>query len=247
MAEPTQRLELLCLGVGKGATHVLRGEPSTAFAVLDGGRPRLLVDCGAGVLRSCRELLDGAVPRDVYLTHNHMDHTGDLPVAVQVLSALGLPPRLLGHADVLDIVRRHRLHELPPSRIDGVEWIEADADGALHLGGRLGLRLHRSVHSYLCYGFELLCDGWVLAAYSGDSAYDPGVHGRVARAPVAVVDGRPAGNHDHASFDELDTLAARHPDCTFLVVHYEHSDHVFASANIRLWRTGERVLLPRAA
>jgi ribonuclease BN (tRNA processing enzyme) len=240
-------LDLICLGVGKGSSSVLRGLPSTAFALRVDGRPELLIDCGAGVALSYRRLLGGALPARIYLSHNHHDHAGDLPIVL--LSALDLRASVLGHPDVLEIVREHRLHDGPEVRRafqERIEWVAADARGVIALDGLLpglALELVRSRHSYLCYGFVLRRDGDDLLGYTADSGFEEGIYARVTRAPVAILDGREQGNADHASFAEIEAFARRVPGCDIRVVHYEETDHRFAESNVRLLREGEVVPL----
>lgn len=52
-----------------------------------------------------------AVPHNIYVSHNHSDHAGDLPVMVAVESRRS-KPRLFAHPRVMQRIREHRLHEL---------------------------------------------------------------------------------------------------------------------------------------
>lgn len=67
-------LELLFLGVG-GAQSVHLG--SSNGVLLDGGRPLLMIDCGAEGLTAYQARF-GGMPMALYVTHAHMDHVGGL-------------------------------------------------------------------------------------------------------------------------------------------------------------------------
>jgi len=126
-------LSVIALGVGAGASSVYDGEASSAFLLLDSdGEPLLLLDAGLGAtaaaLRHC-----GRLPRHIYISHNHTDHAGELPVILAVESARRTatattgststrgtapappPPALttvLAERAVMRRLREHRLHEL---------------------------------------------------------------------------------------------------------------------------------------
>ncbi len=242
MTDTAPPLELLCLGVGKGASYVLRGIPSTAFALLREGEPLLLVDCGAGVALSCLRHL-GTIPRRIVVTHNHHDHTGDLGV---LLYDSRTPYHLYGHADVLTLVQQHRMHDAPETQAEGIArhvWHPADADGSIDLGDRLALTIFPVQHGYLCYGFIVSLDGAPLLAYSADTGYVPAIYDRLFTAPTVIADGRERGTPFHAGFDEIDAHAARCPSVRCWVVHHENAEHTFSTPTVSLLREGQRLPL----
>jgi ribonuclease BN (tRNA processing enzyme) len=234
------RIDLVCLGVGKGESYVMRGRPSTGFVLKVDGRPELLVDCGAGIALSYKRNIGGSFPPRVYISHNHIDHTGDLPIAVGYLD--GDSPAVLGHRDVLDIVRQHRFHDAPETQervTKRVAWITSDDAGVLEVVGAVSMQLFKTRHSYVCYGFMLLVSGREILGYSADSPYDEILFQRVTRAPVAILDGRDRGNFDHASLEEIDRFARKAPQCSIYVAHYEGTDYEFRSSNVHLLREGD--------
>jgi ribonuclease BN (tRNA processing enzyme) len=235
-------LELLCLGVGKGASYVMRGITSTAFALLHQGQPLLLVDCGAGVVLSCLRHM-GTIPRRIFITHNHHDHTGDLNV---LLYDAQQPYHLYGHADVLTLVQQHRMHDAPEAQARGIArhvWHPAAEDGTLDLGDGLSMAIFPVQHGYVCYGFVLALRGVPLLAYSADTGYVPAIYDRLFTAPTVIADGRERGGAYHAGFDEIEAHAARFPSVRCCVVHHEDAQHTFAAPNVSLLREGQRLLL----
>ncbi len=236
-------LDIVCLGVGKGASCVMKGMPSTSFAVRLNGHPVLLVDCGAGIALSCHRHL-GEIPSTIYVSHNHMDHTGDLPIAVGFTKT---QPRLLGHPSVLQIVKEHRFHdgaEVQRNTIKTVEWIEPDKDGVIHLQDDLSIHLFQTIHSYICFGFVLKKDGKDILGYSADSAFSESIYKRITQSPIAIVDGRDQGNHDHASLSDIDQFGSLVSDCAIYVVHYETSNYMFRSPNVHFLAEGDIIPLP---
>lgn len=235
------KVEILCLGVGKGASYVMKGITSTAFTLLVDDVPHLQVDLGAGVARACLSML-GHIPTTIYVSHNHFDHTGDLEVAVHILDNV----RVLGHPSVLEIVQQHRIHDAPATQrhsIERIQWDMPGADGRIQLDDDFALDLFQSQHRYVTYGFMLWHRNRLLLGYPADTGYDEDIYTRATEAPVAVLDGRSSGGSDHASFEEIDAFARRVPNCRILVVHYEQADHKFKSPNVQLWQPGDKVML----
>ncbi len=236
-------IDIVCLGVGKGASYVLKGQPSTGFALRVNHEPYMLIDCGAGVALSYLRNIGGALPNTIYISHNHMDHTGDLPIVIGVTPG---KPRLLGNSTVLDFVRTHRLHgapELNAALDDRAEWVTPNEDNRISLEYGLSLELFRSVHSYICYGFVLSKSGQQILGYPADTAFNENIYARVTNCPVAILDAREIGNHDHASFQDVEQFATTVPNCAMWVVHYEESSYRFMSPNVRFLREGDVIKL----
>lgn len=237
-------IDLVCLGVGKGSSHALRGMPSTAFALRVDGRPELLIDCGAGVGLSYRRHLGESFPRRVYISHNHADHAADLPPVVGRI--LPRQPVVLCHGEVCEILREHRFHDAPAAQraaVEAIVWAEPDGAGKIDLPDGLSLHLFRSAHSYACYGFMLRRGGLDLLGYPADCGFDEAIFRRATRAPIAVLDGRDDGNADHASLRQIDEFAREVPGCAIRVVHYEQTSYRFTAPNVRLLAEGEVVAL----
>src|SRR5262249_14337893 len=151
---------------------------STSFALRINGKPEFLVDCGAGVALSCLKHL-GHIPNIMYISHNHTDHTGDLPIAI---GCTGAKPVILGHHSVLKLVKERRLHDsedLNKSLDDRAVWLTPDAQGIVNLDNGFSFQLFRSIHSYICYGFVLSYNGRVVLGYPADTAYNEEIFRRV--------------------------------------------------------------------
>lgn len=240
-------IDLICLGVGNGLSYGLRGEPSSSFVVRVNNKPKLLVDCGAGVVLSYLNYFNDYFPNEVYISHNHMDHAGDLPLIFGILKEQKeTKPRLLGHSTVLNIIKKHRFHEISEDQkiIDEIaEWVEADVSGNIDLGNSWLLNVFRSKHSYICYGFTLTINGNLILGYTADSAYDEEVYDYVTRAPVAIVSGRDFGNNDHASLSEIDEYGNKKPTKDIWVLHYDKTDYKFTSPNVKLLKKRGKIIL----
>jgi ribonuclease BN (tRNA processing enzyme) len=234
------KIDVVCLGVGKGSTYVLKGEPSSAFAIRFNSELKILVDCGAGIALSCLRNLNGFIPNTIYISHNHMDHTGDLPVVLSTLSQGGKKPNILSHPDVAHLIQQHRLHPVPIDVLkQNYNWIMPDQDGVIVLGNDLSMQLVKSIHSYICYGFILYKGVCPILGYTADTDFDYEIYSMVTKAPVAIVSGRDIGNDNHASFDEINEFAKNVASCSVFVTHYEQSDYIFSSSNVRFLREGE--------
>lgn len=236
-------IDILCLGVGKGASYVMKGIPSTAFAIFKDGEPFLLIDAGAGVALSYINKVGNQFPKSIYITHNHMDHTGDLPILLGAIFSAEEKTRVFGHEEVLDIVRTHRMHD-PLARVDEVaEWITPNDDNWLELDEECSLYLHRTTHSYTCFGFTLFYQGENIFAYGADSPYDEELFRTITQAPIAIIDGREVATYDHPSFEQIEDFASSVPDCQIYIVHYETTAYEFTVPNISLMREGQLINL----
>ena len=106
------RVELLVLGTGAGATACYSGECSSSFVLVLDGHPVLLADVGFGVVQRCIAAV-GRIPRSIYVSHNHSDHAGELPVLLAVEAAERHGPlHMYSEEGVMCTLREHRLHEL---------------------------------------------------------------------------------------------------------------------------------------
>ena len=237
-------LSVQCLGIGKGATNFLTGAPSTSYVIKSDDKPILLLDCGAGVGRSIFKHLGGVLPDHIYISHNHSDHTGDLPVYMAVSAAMKKKLTIYGHPQVLDIVKQHRLYEVTESGFsveEAANWIPSGADDTIVLD-QFSLKLLRSKHSNLCFGFVLSVDNQPLLGWPSDSHFEQPVYDAVSVAKHVIVHARDGGTHDHAALDEMDTYATTQ-DASFYVSHYEATDFEFTSDNIQLINTGDSIEL----
>ncbi|EFJ43790.1 hypothetical protein VOLCADRAFT_95922 [Volvox carteri f. nagariensis] len=212
----TQCLEIIVLGTGAGTTYVYSKQPSSSFVVVKKGEPILLCDVGYGVTAACLKLV-GRVPPNLYVSHNHGDHTGELPVVLAVESTRAAtagcqqPPHLYAHADVLAEVRQHRLRELKSTGkpledfavfhdVPAGEGTTAIADSGL------AIRPFRSRHSETCYGLVLYDGDMPVLGWTADSGFDEALYEQLSVAPVLLVDARANGSEEHAGFGQLERL-----------------------------------------
>jgi ribonuclease BN (tRNA processing enzyme) len=133
-------LDVVVLGVGAGATAVFHGEASSSFVICQRGQPILLLDAVSCCLPRCtvhrQDMSDtegsyidtcalqglgavsacirhtGSIPDHIYISHNHTDHSGELPVLLAVERQRGRRLNLYAEAGVMGRLTEHRLHEL---------------------------------------------------------------------------------------------------------------------------------------
>jgi ribonuclease BN (tRNA processing enzyme) len=239
----TRRPTLLPLGTGAGATTVIYGDPSSSFAILLGEECRLLVDLGYGVARQALHFLK-ALPTKVYISHNHSDHSGDLPVAALRSAMQGQPFTIWSAPEVERRLKEHRLHEFREagaSPEDIANWIATPENVETIIDEDFSLIPHRGQHSETCFGFVLRFRGEPILGYSADSGFYRELYGHLLEAPLLVLDGRAQGSPEHASFDELETFAQTIPDKKVFVVHYGRPDE--APTRLTPLRLGEPIEL----
>ncbi|XP_078656912.1 uncharacterized protein LOC144903017 isoform X2 [Branchiostoma floridae x Branchiostoma belcheri] len=207
-------IQLLCLGTGKGTTAVLTGEPSSSMVVLHNSRPVLLVDVGLGVTQSLLHYIaPEKFPDAMFVTHNHSDHAGELPLVLggtaQRRLLAGKPRvKLLCGPKVLEPLKVHRLSEMAYQMKpdDVADWLICDPEGdPVYLDdvNIFKLKAVKSQHDIPCYGFLLYYKDELILGFSGDSGFTPELYDKIFEAPTVVVDGRTPSSQWHASFDEI--------------------------------------------
>lgn len=182
-------ITLVILGVGAGATAVFDGEASSSFAILDHqARPLLLADLGLGVMRACMtHLHTNRPPRHIYISHNHTDHAGELPVVAAVArnqqrgDGASTPPTLLAHADVLPVLLQHRLHELQSTGLPVEAFVTPRAlqtgEPWTLPGTLLSLEPVLAQHAERCYGLLLRWDGQPIVGWTVGGCWWTRQHG----------------------------------------------------------------------
>lgn len=230
-------------------SYVMNGIPSTGFALLIDDQPFLLIDCGAGIALSYQKIIGEIYPSLLFITHNHLDHAGDLPIlSVYIRKKQGVMPSILGHKDVLKIVQTHRFHELctkEETPDQKANWHPIDTGATYQLDHGLSLQLLPCKHSYLCYGFILYRDGNPILAYSADSAFQEDVYTKMSVAPTIIVDGRevnPSGE-EHASFEQIESFFGGYSSNSVYIVHYESTSYQSLFEHIQFMKTGQKILL----
>eukprot|EP00878_Enallax_costatus_P033410 GHUV01036839.1.p1 GENE.GHUV01036839.1~~GHUV01036839.1.p1 ORF type:complete len:173 (+),score=32.31 GHUV01036839.1:541-1059(+) len=161
-------VDLVVCGVGAGATYVYDGEFSSTFVLRVNGRPLLLLDCGLGAVRSVMSHV-GSLPDYVYVSHNHTDHAGDLPVMLAVEANKGHRMTLLAENNVMNTLATHRLHELQSTgrQLTDFANLQGCLAGQLHqLPCGLGLLPLRARHAERCFGLLVYYDGQPVLGWS---------------------------------------------------------------------------------
>ncbi|GLI65480.1 hypothetical protein VaNZ11_009018 [Volvox africanus] len=207
---------MIILGTGAGTTSVYSRQPSSSFVLINKGDPVLLCDVGYGVTFACVQLIR-RVPRNIYVSHNHGDHSGDLPVLLAVESreaaAEGRPPPCLySHPDVMEELQQYRLRELKSTGKpleDFAEFHEVPTNARTAIGYTgLSISPFRTRHKETCYGFILYHGAVPVLGWTADSGFDEALYEQLSVAPVLLVDARKGGSEEHSGFDELVRLVA---------------------------------------
>ncbi|MDX2278074.1 MAG: MBL fold metallo-hydrolase [Saprospiraceae bacterium] len=215
-------LEILTLGAGSGTTAILSGEPSTAFAVMINNKCPLLIDLGFGVTRSILTFLK-EIPEYIYITHNHLDHAGELPVVSQLVYKSGRKLKIWSAAEVTFRLKSFRMAEINTSGLDIeqiIEWKTLNDTIYNDITPDIRIKISKSQHSEPCYGLILEYKHQVVFAYSADSGYNEAYYKWLSEAPVIILDGRLAASSDHAGFNQIEDFMRKHPEKHIYVVHY---------------------------
>jgi ribonuclease BN (tRNA processing enzyme) len=199
------KITLIPLGTGKGATAVYDGEPSSSFVIKVNDECRLWVDTGLGVsphaIKAC-----GSVPRNIFISHNHSDHAGELPVLLIVEQTIKHKLRVISGPEVNERLITHRIAELYSTGLKAGEiadWVPAPEGEKIKVDDDLSLIAYKGKHSEVSYGFVLFFRGAPVLGFSGDSGFDRAFYQKLAVAPTLVLDARKASTAEHAGFDEV--------------------------------------------
>ncbi|CAF1411680.1 unnamed protein product [Rotaria sp. Silwood1] len=206
--------DLVCLGVGKGATAVYSNQASSSFALVrrSTGECILLIDIGLGSIFALQKYLKNpnVKPRQIFVSHNHTDHSGELPVYI-ANEALKSIVHVYCYIGIQSRLRQNRCAELDSATTDlfhNVQWIMCDESQDVELdsgdlNSKLKIRVQRSQHSELCAGFVLYENDQPILSFSGDSGFNEPFYKYLWTAPTILVDGRETSTYEHASFDEI--------------------------------------------
>lgn len=202
------KITLIPLGTGKGATAVYEGEPSSSFVIKINDECRLWVDTGLGVsvhaIRIC-----GSIPKNIFISHNHSDHAGELPVLLIAEETAKRKLRVISGPEVSNRLITHRIAELYSTGLKANEiadWIVAPEGKQIKVDDDLSLTAYKGKHSEVSYGFVLSFRGRPILGFSGDSGFDRGLYQRLAAAPTLVLDARKESTAEHAGFKEIHTF-----------------------------------------
>lgn len=220
--------------MGNGTSHILRGKPSSSFVISKNGQPYLLVDCGLGTARQYQRYIGNQRPEFLYISHNHIDHSGELPILLLDYYKSKHKVTVLGHSEVVDMLKTHRLQELSYVGINLnviADWKMQDFENSIELEKGVLLELKKSKHSYPCYGFRLTMNGKIVVGYGGDSGYDKELYDFVSESEVIILDGRDVRNEEHASLDEIRNYN-KTKNKTIYIIHHDSSVQSSKEENI---------------
>lgn len=107
------------------------------------------------------------LPPYLYISHNHTDHAGELPVVAAVARRQGI--NLLAHHRVLPTLLQHRLHELQSTGlpVDAFVTPHPLREGVpFALSHGLSLEPVLAQHSEPCYGLLLRRHGQAIVGWT---------------------------------------------------------------------------------
>ena len=197
--------ECVIIGTGAGASSIYDGLTSSSFMLLADNQPFCLVDLGLGVGREVVQTF-GGFPQDLIITHNHSDHAGDLPVVLRVELAQGRRCNVIGHSQVIERLKTHRvaehLEQLSAEQL--ADWQAAECGELMSLPHGLSIEFYPGVHSELSFGFVIRDHNHhARLSYTADSCLENTLYNELAKADVFILDARAKPNAWHAAFDEV--------------------------------------------
>ena len=235
--------------LGVGAAHAV--ELGSSAAVIEGdGKPLLLIDCGPDTLDRYMAAY-GELPRDLYITHTHMDHVAGLErlfIRLWFDEALRGRTRLFAHAALVPWLQTRvadypgvlaeggvnfweAFHLVPCSRgfwLDGV-WFDVFATRHHMPGTSYGIALAGSV------------------AYTGDTRPIPEMLARYAGGGEIIAhDCGVTGNPSHTGVDDVEREYPDHWRQRMRLYHYgsDADGATLQARGFQIARAGERIALP---
>lgn len=205
------RLSIKIIGVGGGASKVYDNISSTSWVLLENDVPLVLFDLGLGVIHEYSKYFN-KLPPQVYISHNHSDHSGELPVILAVESKKGEPITVISHDIVMKKLMYHRLDELKSTGHPVSYFMKAAIlydNHKINIGKDLYLEPIKAKHSEDCYGVLIYKEEDLILGWSADSGYEESYYNLLWKAPFVILDARLNGNNDHADFEEVKTYINR--------------------------------------
>ena len=215
-------LEISIIGVGGGKSGVYDGESSTSWTLLENGNPIAIFDLGIGVTNRYLGYFK-KIPERIYISHNHSDHSGELPVVLAVEKAMNNDLKLFAHPEVLRRLEQHRLHELLSATPDITSYFSAiscEEGRKIPLKGEVYIETIASIHSETCFGLYLYRKDDLILSWSADSAYNKVFYDKLWEAPTVILDGRINGNKEHAGFNEIERYISQNSKRDVYVLGY---------------------------
>lgn len=239
-----EQISLLVLGVAGGAGHIYDGSCSSSFLILKNDEPIVLVDLGLGVIRALK-YYGYSLPDTAVITHNHTDHSGELPVVLRVEEARGRLLNIVAAASVSERLQQHRMAEhtelYQPS--DLANWISPESEVEIPLLDDLTITFHRTQHSELCYGFVISRSSGAkkipLIGYTGDSGCLSSLYDKVTRCSVSVFDARLQRSKWHAGIEEVEPFLQKH---SYIIGHGINAQNI--PEHSRLMQPGQLIDVP---
>lgn len=224
--------------LGASASYAAAGQ-ACAGVLVEGGRARVLLDCGSGVIANLWRVADPLSLDAVFVTHCHPDHCVDL-YALQALlryapqgpsAAIPLhgPGGLLGRLACL-------LSELGREELEEAFVMSDLADGVCATYGDLAVTALAADHGEAAFSLSVEGPGGS-TCYTGDTAYGERVLAAARGCDLLIAEAtlpeRYAGRAPHMTASEAGRLAAESGAAELALIH--------------LWPTNDRQEILEAA
>jgi len=147
-------------------------------------------------------------PNNIFISHNHSDHSGELPLILMVEYAKGKKFNIFSAAEVQERLIKHRIHEVYSIVNDYnrfANWITCsiEKEQKTQINDNFSISLLPSKHQELFYGFILYYKQNAILGFTGDSGFDTTLYNSLSEASTIICDGRETGTSEHASFKEI--------------------------------------------
>lgn len=199
-----------------------------------------LVDPGPGCLVKCwksRPRLDPGMLDGIFLSHKHLDHSGDINIMIEAMTNGGFSPRgvLLAPSDALkeDAVVLNYLR----SFLQRIEILKAQ--GRYRFGQLELLVPVQHQHGVETYGFTMRTEGFPTISYLPDTRFFPELFSAYAGTEILIINSvllQPRPDIFHLSLPEAEEIIRNIRPKTAILTHFG-----MTMLKARIWERQEEI------